>query len=167
MGTFFKSRGIMLIQILIALFVFVNTASAQCAKDWLEHDGMCYGYNNTALSWQDAQAACMAIGGMLAEPRNAVEDFIIKGVAIDHQVDEIWLGASDTDLEQTWVWASDLTEVGHGTFSDWNRNQPDNAHGNEDCLAYSKTYGHWNDKDCIDKNPFVCTVPSSGSIVIG
>merc|ERR1711860_155337 len=160
----------MVLLLTLTLFLFLNSASAQCDQGWEEADGTCYGFMQQKETWEVAQNICMSLNGRLAEPRSLVEDYIIKGIAAEHDADEIWLGASDIDTEDKWIWASDLFIVGvNGSFSDWNRHQPDNHNGHEDCLAYSKSYGHWNDKDCYDDNEFICTKPvnNPSSIVIG
>ena len=57
---------------------------------------------------------------------------------------EIWIGATDAVKEGTWIWESSKTSM---TYSYWNRGEPNNGYGGENCLV-SLNGGWWNDDSC-------------------
>ena len=112
---------------------------------------------NDALSWDDANAACLAKGLQLASVHSEAENDLLVTAAAGNQV---WIGGTDAYSEGTWAWSPSNTPV---SYTNWNTGQPDNDKGNEHCLqiyndqAYnSDAIGKWNDQNCNHKQKYVC-----------
>jgi hypothetical protein len=58
---------------------------------------------------------------------------------------KLWIGANDINKEGTFSWADGELVV---DYTNWNNNQPDNALGNENCVAVGTRFHSWNDMDC-------------------
>jgi hypothetical protein len=108
------------------------------------------------ISWTDAQAASVALGGTLATVTSQGEnDFVFGLVNDDHWESSNglkWLGpwmGGYKGPNGTWHWVTGET----WSYSDWGNDQPDNSGGNETKLNwwYSGTaanpsgYYAWND----------------------
>jgi hypothetical protein len=68
----------------------------------------------------------------------------------------IWIGASDTDIDGTFVW-SDASPI---VYSNWGPAQPD-AYAGPDCVEKRQaTDGLWYDQPCGGLKPYVCESPA-------
>ncbi|XP_035664269.1 alpha-N-acetylgalactosamine-specific lectin-like [Branchiostoma floridae] len=76
-----------------------------------------------------------------------------------------WFGLHDQREEGSFEWVDGSAL---GTYNSWAEGQPDNKHGNEDCVYYSTKTAwiklswkeKWNDALCNMKHRFICqTVP--------
>ncbi|XP_067664190.1 collectin-10-like [Haliotis asinina] len=111
------------------------------------------------LNWTDSAAECQRQHGSLAfidtpEKRQDVESLIkTKGLT-----EYVWLGASDVETENTWVWL-DGRQLDYTAWSTHNQ-QPNNFKGKQDCLAViyndAKMYFDWFDNDCLLQQYFLC-----------
>ena len=70
----------------------------------------------------------------------------------------IWTSGTDVDVERQFVWS----ETGkHLQYTNWRRNQPDNAGEKEACLESCNDHQwKWNDHQCIAKNFLMCELRS-------
>ena len=66
-------------------------------------------------------------------------------------------------MEGKWVTISS----GKSIYSNWEKNQPDNAYSGENC-AHNNLYrrGYWNDRDCLLKRSFVCEASGKPKYII-
>lgn len=63
-------------------------------------------------------------------------------------------GVDDVN-EGDWRWASNYDEKINATF--WARGQPDNQHGDEDCMSTeARFHGLWNDVPCSTQANLIC-----------
>ncbi|XP_046566598.1 brevican core protein-like isoform X2 [Haliotis rubra] len=114
--------------------------------------------STSKLNWADSAAECQRQHGTLAfidtpKKRQDVET-LIRGKGLTEYV---WLGASDVETENTWVWL-DGRQL---DFTAWATYIPQpNNYRNQDCLAviYNDTirYLDWFDNDCSQKQYFLC-----------
>lgn len=44
-------------------------------------------------------------------------------------------------------------------FARWVAGEPNNMNGAEDCVQFVKYVNAWNDGDCYNINPFICSLP--------
>ena len=56
----------------------------------------------------------------------------------------IWIGGTDAANEGTWV----LPDGSAMTYFNWNTDEPNNAGGDEDCIAFDGSRGVWWDGPC-------------------
>ena len=102
------------------------------------------------LSWDDATAACVALGAQLVTITSADENaaLVTFGAA------SAWIGYTDAAVEGTFVWSE-----GSSKYTNWGMSQPDNggAAGGENCAAILAD-GTWNDLPCATAQGYVCKV---------
>ena len=68
---------------------------------------------------------------------------------------KIWLGA----LKARGQWRWDGLHTGQLTSTNWNRGEPNNKGGKENCIE-TYTDGVWRDQHCSDLLPYVCEIPA-------
>ena len=44
-------------------------------------------------------------------------------------------------------------------YTAWNRGEPSNGGGNEDCVIFRKGQTNWNDLNCDILKPYICKIP--------
>ena len=108
-------------------------------------------------TYEEALDHCNIDGGKLAEPKSveANNDIVtLANNSISGSLIGVWIGIDDKSIEGKFTYATDGESV---KFTNWNRGQPDNAGGNEDCAHLWKGHGfRWNDVGCSAKMSFVC-----------
>ena len=110
-----------------------------------------YTLMNDALSWGDANAACLAAGLQLATVESAAQNALLVTVAAGNTV---WIGGTDAASEGTWLWSPSNTLL---SYFNWAVREP-NGLTHENCLvAYSS--GTWNDDGCTKKKKYACQLP--------
>jgi hypothetical protein len=123
----------------------------------------CEGYTTTATgrylvvstltAWAVARTACETSGGYLVVIADTNENSIVRGLI--PSTTRFWLGMSDLDVENTWLWL-DNTAVPRAVEY-WDGGQPNDSqvNGGEDCGEMSNA-GTWNDDNCATLQPYVC-----------
>lgn len=108
----------------------------------------CYRISPVAQkTWSAARAACVAWGGDLAALGSKAEtDYLTAKV----QIGTAWIGGTDAAKECDYTWSN-----GEPWHAKWDSAQPDNAGGNEDCVALTKN-GGMNDFACGIAAGYVC-----------
>ncbi|KAK3582967.1 hypothetical protein CHS0354_027082 [Potamilus streckersoni] len=133
--------------------------SGACDLGWEQdpNTGICFKFADEKKTWKDSRAACQKAGGDLANIKSPDQQLFIYNKV--HEITDslgIWIGASDTTIENIWegVDGSALT------YTDWGPDEPNNSGGKEDCAAIriglSPKDGRWNDASCSVKYPYVC-----------
>ena len=106
-----------------------------------------------AFSWDNANAACLAVGLQLASVHSAAQNALLVTAAAGNTV---WIGGTDAASEGTWLWSPSNTPL---SYTNWDSGQPGNQ--GEDCTqAYSANNGVWHDYPCAWKEKYVCQQPS-------
>jgi len=90
-----------------------------------------------SMTWTDAEAAAVSLGGHLVTINDAAENAWVASVFLWY--DYCWIGFSDAAEEGTWQWASGQTP----TYTNWDSGQPDNNW--EEDYAEMWSGGMWND----------------------
>lgn len=106
-----------------------------------------------AVPWLRAKQACAERGGQLASFGSAREHQALLtalGPAIGG-AEGLWFGLSEPQ-KGTWQW-QDGTAVG---YTHWNRGEPNDDGGDEDCAEWILGTGKWNDAPCFVGRPYVC-----------
>ncbi|KAK1342357.1 hypothetical protein QTO34_015121 [Cnephaeus nilssonii] len=130
---------------------FGNSSCEPCPRRWLPFRGSCYLFSGqereeSKATWEESQRYCAGAGAHLVIVGDLDEqDFLSQ----DTQGRGYWLGlrAERRGREvkgYQWVDGSPLT------FSHWNRGEPNDARGLEDCVMMLHT-GLWNDAPCRNK----------------
>ena len=110
-----------------------------------------YTLMNEALSWSDANTACLAAGLQFASVHSEAENALLVTAAAGNSV---WIGGTDKDSEDTWTWSPSGTPL---LYTNWAVGQPDNYRNNQDCLAFNyRSPGLWDDATCTLEKKYVC-----------
>lgn len=126
-----------------------------CPDGWFRNTDTCYLFNKQEkLNWYGASIRCHDLGGRLVELETETEMKYIVDI-IDKE-NNVWIGASDDDIEGSWVWSSSQKAVDVVT---WQSGQPNNLGGNQDCMEIGLL--KMNDENCFEENLYVCEMPVS------
>jgi cysteine-rich repeat protein len=109
--------------------------------------GRCFFIHPIKMKWGSASQGCKDYGGTLARIFDINDQNTVGDIS---RLEDIYLGASDTVLEGTFMWVTGEPL----TFTAWKNLQPDDYMG-EDCLVMQIT-DEWNDVNCDASKPFLC-----------
>ena len=122
--------------------------------------GTCYLYFASPRPWDDAEAACAALGGHLAAPTTLVENAFLSQIVPGNQ--DVWIGATDQGSEDVFTWTTGEAFA----FDHWRSDEPnDGGSGGEDCAVMegdNNIPGEgclWDDRDCGSGSPYLCERP--------
>jgi len=146
-----------------------NGCKADCnvdcpLTDFLRSSTMhCYQLvDQTALSWDDAHTACLALGShwdLLAISQSAERDFIDNTVGPVNAT-SYWTGGNDSATEGTFVWTN-----GEPWWDGWLGGQP-NGGSAQNCVALLGVAGQSNDacedRLCSDQLAYICELSPAG-----
>jgi hypothetical protein len=117
----------------------------------------------TPMSWADALRTCKerSNGELLlatleseAEASGLNAGIRARAPGLTHH----WIGANDQNVESKWYWANGVSVLGDGyQYSNWGANEPNDWGGSEDCAEVYTGDGTWNDANCAQQRPFVCS----------
>jgi hypothetical protein len=116
------------------------------------HGNYRYAFCNVAEGAPQALARCQSMGmSLVAIESEAENDFVL-----DTMPDSSWIGASDSALEDRWLWDASgdaFWDDGplNGKFSFWLEDQPNDKGEkgtDEDCAIISSGTGLWHDLNC-------------------
>uniref|UniRef100_A0A6P4FJZ5 Hepatic lectin-like n=1 Tax=Drosophila rhopaloa TaxID=1041015 RepID=A0A6P4FJZ5_DRORH len=127
--------------------IFQEVKSISMGFQWIESRYF-YIENNFKQTWIDAEDTCRKMGGHLAAFQNQKE-FNAVTAKLHHNI-AYWLGISDREKEGEFVTASGNPP----TFLTWNRGEPNNAGGKEDCVNIWN--GKINDVPCEFQRHYIC-----------
>ncbi|XP_058628249.1 CD209 antigen-like protein E [Onychostoma macrolepis] len=108
-------------------------------------------YSYELKSWSDSRHYCRDHGGDLViinseEKQRLISSFIKE---------RVWIGLSDIQQEGNMKWV-DNSPLKQGF---WDRNEPNDANGAEDCIELNpakSVLNNWNDIRCSDKRKWIC-----------
>jgi len=120
---------------------------ADCKEPWVRPGSSvaCYASGgDKGMKFDDAVEKCASMGGFLAEPRSDYETENV--VSVLNWNASYWIGITDHGEEGHFVWSSDDTEI---TYSNWGKNEPNNAGGKQNCVQLWVYRDHqWDDQQC-------------------
>ncbi|XP_048251020.1 perlucin-like [Haliotis rufescens] len=140
---------------LLCTLVSVDAVSSPCPLGFVEHKKSCYWFSKTLANFAEARSYCQYFGSHLAKVTSKDEDDFVRGHAARHgKAANYWLGATDLNVEGTWLWEGQQAM----DYSNWSRSQPDNGGGAEHCLDIKQIYESylWNDENCNTGVNFIC-----------
>merc|ERR1712198_114392 len=133
---------------ILLIFSFCSLSLSSCPIGWIPLEGSCYMTAPDVTNWYEAQVYCWDKGGYIAEVTDEAEYSLLKQYFLQSDT-SYWIGLTDEAEEGTWRWAESHKLP---TWTNWSSGNPDNGHGNEDCVYMWKERDHqWNDDGCNDK----------------
>jgi hypothetical protein len=115
---------------------------------------------STAVSHDEAVAACSLAGGRLASVDDAVRNEWLTARMTELAADDFWLSGTDLDDEGVWRWSDGRVffdvaadAAAPRPYAPWDEGQPNDLNG-EDCMR--SIGGVWRDLDCAGPIAFVC-----------
>lgn len=110
-------------------------------NDWYYHKGHWYKVLQSYLSWADAGEECIREGGHLAQIEGEAEQAFVFDLIRDRATSSfVFLGASDIDVEDEWLFANaketdNVLGAGsgsrfftaHGKYANWASSEPNNC----------------------------------------
>jgi len=128
-----------------------------CPGGFTEYGNNCYmSSKEVTMDWTSARAWCNDKGGELASITNEYEQaFLVNFLWGD--ANNFWIGLTDRNTGYfVWIDQSDYV------YTNWQPGEP--SGGNENCVEMRITgnvHGEWNDLDCAQQIPFVCSTRKS------
>ncbi|XP_056622938.1 CD209 antigen-like protein E [Triplophysa dalaica] len=110
-----------------------------------------YFISSEQKSWSYSRQFCRDLGGDLVIINTEEEQRYIHSIIKE----DTWIGLSDTDKEGVMKWVDNSTPK----VSFWISGEPNNAHGNEDCVQIVSSYplkNSWNDQPCTEERRWIC-----------
>uniref|UniRef100_A0A672G4Y9 Mannose receptor C-type 1 n=1 Tax=Salarias fasciatus TaxID=181472 RepID=A0A672G4Y9_SALFA len=118
---------------------------------WLIYNDTQYFINNDKLAMENARAYCRTNFGDLAVITGESErKFLWKQISRGSH-GQYYIGMT-VNLDKSFSW-SDGTPV---TYTAWERNEPNFANNDENCVTMYKSMGYWNDINCGLEFPSIC-----------
>ena len=124
----------------------------KCEQGWLlSNDGSCFKPFKEEKTWDEANISCHAEGGKLAEPTTEYSIFtVIEALNVHGIREESWIGGRKGDDEEEYHWNEDKSEV-----ANWALDFPTES-STSSCMHQTAFDGYFRNKNCSEKNPFVC-----------
>jgi len=140
-----------------------STTCSTCPNDQISgylymgtYNGSKYYCSDGKATWEQAQAACHALGGYLACVTTAGENHYL---ANQLQNQSAYIGGHDKDRNGTYKWVSGEA---FGNYKNWYPGQPNNYQHNQYYIEMLSN-GQWNDEYPTRKNEYICEIPCSSS----
>src|SRR5262249_14172857 len=106
-------------------------------------NGNRYQFFPETLTWKEARAQCVKVGGHLAVATSAKENALLTKLVLDAGRREAWIGGTDEQVEGRWEWINGATF----TYKNWYAFQPNNKNNAEHyLLLYAVQGGRWCDQ---------------------
>lgn len=110
-------------------------------------NGHYYVLTSSRLTWQQAEAEAVALGGHLLTINSQAEQDFINATFLSDPSNQgpYWIGLNDQAVEGTFVWSSGEPV----TYTNWQPNEPNNLNNEDYAIIYAPPYG-WNDGQGTD-----------------
>ncbi|KAF7653995.1 hypothetical protein LDENG_00075190, partial [Lucifuga dentata] len=113
---------------------------------WRKNNNICYYYNDTDIvDFHTALTRCYAEKALLVSILNKDEQAYVNSMVGTGQIGAAWIGMMMFGLaggQYMWVDGSPIT------YTHWAPGEPNNAHGEEQCVQMNRQHGGWNDANC-------------------
>ena len=124
-----------------AAAALLTLAGVAQASPVLTFNGKSYYYTSAALTWTDAEAEAVAMGGHLVAINSAAEQSALAS-SLFGSSERLWIGLTDAAVEGSFVWTTGEAV----TYTNWAGGEPNNGAGMEDYVLMNWAAGGvWND----------------------
>ncbi|KAI4583921.1 hypothetical protein MJG53_007200 [Ovis ammon polii x Ovis aries] len=124
-----------------------SSSCKECPESWLPFQGSCYFFSTLRATWVEAQQHCERSGAHLVIVGGLEEQGFLSR---NTRGRGYWLGlraVRKVRRIQGYQWVDGVAL----SFSHWNRGEPNDSMGREDCIMMLRT-GMWNDAPCNNEN---------------
>ncbi|KAM3963156.1 C-type lectin 10 [Aphomia sociella] len=122
---------------------------------YVEETQSFYKFHTLSRNWQDARRLCKLEGASLFYPSDEKEAKAVINIWKDSQPQEyVLIGISSTLAKGVFITIDGLPIS--DVYNKWSKGEPNNANGNEDCIAFKREDGTFNDVNCANKYAFIC-----------
>ncbi|XP_049645415.1 C-type lectin domain family 4 member G [Suncus etruscus] len=129
--------------------------NCSCPESWLHFQGSCYFFSQQTAQWGKAQEQCDRQGAHLVIVQNLIEQTFLTSNKGNFGY---WLGLKAVRKDnkvQSYQWVDGVQL----SFSYWNRGEPNDSKGREDCVMMVPP-GKWNDAPCDnERDRWICEKP--------
>ncbi|KAL6730276.1 hypothetical protein Aduo_001259 [Ancylostoma duodenale] len=139
-----------LLFVLGELFISIRALNCPEGNDPNTQDH-CIHMETTPMTWNDAEAFCVARGGHLTSVHNQYDNNAVRALGDSTTCKYYWTGGLCTDGKCTW------TDGSAFDFTFWDKGQPDS----KSCTSVYSGTGEWHTIDCNTKECFVCETPQA------
>lgn len=129
----------------------VETVLNKTDDGWLIYNDTHYFINTDELDMETARAYCKKNSGELAVITGESERKFLWKAVIKGNYDQYYIGMT-VNLDKSFSWV-DGTPV---TYTAWEKNEPNFANNDENCVTIYKGMGFWNDINCGLELPSIC-----------
>uniref|UniRef100_A0A8C6PP07 C-type lectin domain-containing protein n=1 Tax=Nothobranchius furzeri TaxID=105023 RepID=A0A8C6PP07_NOTFU len=121
-------------------FFVPGTSCSRCSSGWTHFNSSCYYFSPyEKKTWRDSRADCIRRGSDLVVIDNQQEQMFVshtiemmKLINTDVWNNGFWIGLTDMNVEGTWEWINNVTEVEPRYWID---GEPNDYHVGEDCAV--------------------------------
>jgi len=127
---------------------------------WQVFGAFCYFFNmpqgneeqQPGSTWAEAEAHCNREGGNLVSFTEQSElEWLLSWYT---NTEPVWIGLN-LNADGGWAWTSNRPV----TYTNWNKGEPNDYNGGEDCVEMAGEDALWNDINCDKKIGYLCRVP--------
>ena len=136
-------------------FSLLLQIEAWCNAGYQYYQGSCYKLYNVGKDFDGADSTCKHDGGYLVQIQSSDENNFVAGLYPFKEVNDLWIGATDREIEGTWRYTRNNQVL---DYSNWGDGYLDNARGRQHCALMHRYHGlkTWDDRDCGHKKLYVC-----------
>ena len=138
--------------------VALNSDFLACPTDWVRVIDSCIWVSNEKATFDNATEKCKELdsAASLYEPPNKHHSELVFNLLKTER--SHWIGIHDRFEEDAWIYLSTNETI---SFTNWQKDRPDNHNGNEDCVEFGGSFSVekeklWNDLNCDNKEKFIC-----------
>ncbi|XP_055847165.1 trichohyalin isoform X2 [Episyrphus balteatus] len=127
---------------------------AMCPPKFQRIGSECYAISDQPANWLEAHFQCKDKNSKLAEPNNK-SDRKLRAFfqRMDHDTDEIWIGATFDWHINTWQWSISGKNLSYDAFSRLDPEQNLEYH----CAVLNPSLKYrWSARSCVDKHRYIC-----------
>ncbi|KAK3610157.1 hypothetical protein CHS0354_039940 [Potamilus streckersoni] len=139
---------------LLQLSVTKSIIPCPFGYEYFETETFCYRFHTECKTWSEARKVCQQEGGDLIMLNDSNMDFFREMATKKSACVNVWVGATDTNLEGSWRWVNGETI----SQSLWEVDEPSHS-PNENCADMQMTFGFkLNDIPCSYQFDFICQI---------
>ncbi|XP_059149107.1 macrophage mannose receptor 1-like [Physella acuta] len=129
-----------------------------CPANSIGYGASCYSYNDAAVNYNQAKAACVSKSGTLATVDNVQIQSFLAAELFGKTIEAYWIGLSATSNVYRWVSNVPFS------FTSWSNTHTGNANEANTCVGMqtARPTGLWVNYNCGKTLPYICETRRTG-----